>query len=269
MSDYKTAIIIPDQHVNQNSCLDRFTALGNFIVERQPDWILNMGDVGEWSDFYGNQNRKTKLDNTDYLENEILAIRKSQELIFTPAIKLQKKQKNGRKKVYRYLSELDLGNHDIRLQKALADNVSSGTIPAHIDKHLPWHACHFNKYYSVINPYQTVHERFGIAHSHHFINGTSSASKVDTIVNIAMGSAIGGHTHKAEFSATYTGQLRPTFGLQAGVFMDPASEPLQDWLGPQGFTNWWFGFVMLHGIDGRGGFEPEFISVERLQREFL
>ena len=60
----KSVLVIPDGHVDDIQDLSRWAYLGNLIVERKPDMIVQLGDfvtVGSLSHF--DMNKKRKMEN--------------------------------------------------------------------------------------------------------------------------------------------------------------------------------------------------------------
>lgn len=243
--------------------LRRFDALGNLIESRRPDYVINMGDMGEFSELYGISGKRSwsyKKETELSVSKELERIDEAHKRLFGPYKKYVEKNKKNRKKYSAVHSVLCEGNHDERPKLFYKYN----------EKNTPCVITDFfnpKDYYNEVFKYQNPVNIEGILFSHNFVNGTSTASTVDTIIKLAAGSAVGAHSHKGECSLTYNAVGRPTFGLQPGWFYDP-DDARPDWVGAQGGGSWWNGVVYLHGVDGFGYFDPEYIGTPRLLREY-
>jgi hypothetical protein len=209
---------------------------------------------------------KYSEDTVDKIESELAQKDAANQLTFKQVYKLQARQKKAKKKPYNPESIFCTGNHDDRAR--LYWEFNRDDFKARYPKMKCEDWLGFNRYYNKVFGFQYPAVIEGIVFSHNFVNGTSQASTVDGIIKIAAQSAVGFHSHKAEFKASQTATGRPIYGLQAGWFFDPDDKML-DWVGPMGGSDWTNTVVMLHGMDGSGYFEPEFISTKRLLKEYL
>ena len=260
---YKSILILPDQHVQHNQNLRRFDALGNLIDQRRPDYVVNMGDMGEFQCLYGISGKRSwtfKEETEIEVESDLCEISIAHNKLFGVYKKTCEKARKNRKKLKPLRRVLCYGNHDIRalLFYKFNQNKTNRKIDELFDP---------RDFYDEIYAYQVPVEIEGILFSHNFVNGTSTASTVDTIAKLAAGSAVGAHSHKGECSLSYNAVGRPTFALQPGWFYDP-EDPRPDWVGAQGGGSWWNGVTYLHGVDGSGYFDPEFIGINRLLKEY-
>jgi hypothetical protein len=262
---YKTILAIPDQHIVQKQNLRRFEALGNLILDQQLDYVVNGGDMFDACSFYGiTTKRSWSVNDTNYIEyvKDREHGQQASELMFNPLLKRNAKLLSWKKRPLETKRIFCLGNHDIRFTKFVELNPSSFEFCYKVDP------IGQNSYWDEIHPFQAPVEIEGILFSHNYVNGTSTASTVETISKLASQSAVGFHSHKGEFKASSTTTGRSLNTLQAGWFSDP-EDPLPAWCGTQGGKDWWNGVVILHGVDGKGNFDPEFIRTERLLHEYL
>lgn len=266
MSCYKSILAIPDQHININSNLRRFEALGNLVVERKPDYIVNGGDMVEMSCLYGIHGKKSwsfRPETADVVESELQRARLANELLFNETFNLANRRISQKKRPYWPITHYCFGNHDHRA--VLYWNMNRGEFNERTNQTLnEWLG--FDEYWDNVHDFQKPIEIEGIVFSHHYTNGTAVASTVDTIGKLTAQSAVGFHSHKLEFKATKSVTNRPVYCMQGGWFSDP-DDPTPEWA--TGGNDWYNCVVILNGVTGKGHFEPEVISTERLIKEYL
>lgn len=268
---YKTIISIPDQHIEAGQNLRRFDALGNLITVLNPDYVVNGGDMFDFALLYGISVKKNwafKVETADLIDGELEAGYQAYKRMWDPILKEQEKAKKRKKKPPALPQRhWCIGNHDTRLAYYVKQNQEEFASRWAVNDPLEdvWNQ---NEFWEYQYPYQYPAEIEGILFCHNYVSGTNTTSKAETIQGLACQSAVGYHTHKAEFLASSTAKGDPVFILQSGWFADP-DEVDPEWLGPQGGRNWWNGITILHGVDGTGRFEPEFMSTDRLIRDYL
>jgi len=79
-------------------------------------------------------------------------------------------------------------------------------------------------------------------------------------------SVVVAHSHLADFSSQVRADGRRISAVVAGRYIDP--EDHHDWAGQQTQRTWWSGVVVLGHCDGQGGFDPSWISLDALKREY-
>lgn len=269
MTLFKEAVIIPDRHLYEGTNHRRNDALGNFIADRRPDYIVDLGDIGDYQCLRRQASRasikaEALYDLRDQTDRDIEQVNEGIRRQFKPVLDLIEHQRHHKKRMYQFEAFLTKGNHDKRLDDMEAKYfVGEFALTKKIDYGL----------YQVTS-YQENIEFEGITVSHNFgrFNDRISEEPTSTaqIRNTVNSSCITGHTHVAEASLrrAYTG--KPSFVLQGGFFVDPTE--FEDVFAyeddPRYKNNWWNGITYLYGLDGTGYFEPEFIGFDRLLREY-
>lgn len=267
---YKTILCIPDQHIEAGQNLRRFEALGNLIVERKFNYVVNGGDMFEAKPLYGINAKKSwtpKKETVEIIEADIEHGTKAYETVWKPWEEYNKKLRSQKKKKLKIERIFCVGNHDERIFHFVRCNREYFAERWGVEDPLN-DVLNQEEFWDEIHGYQIPVEIEGILFSHNYPSGTSTASTNDTILKLASQSAVGFHSHKGSWDHTSTATGRPTPIIQCGWFADP-EESNPDWVGPQGGRSWFNGIVILNGVDGHGWFEPEIISTERLIREYL
>lgn len=266
----KSLISIPDAHIRPGQNLRRWEALGNFILERQPNYVVQGGDLFEAEPLYGITSKKSwtpKSETVVSVEQELETGVKASELLWGPLNKQNAKLKAQKRKQIDIESHLCLGNHDARIQHFVRVNLEFFQERWGVDDPMN-DVLNQEDYWTFVHEYQKPIEIEGVLFSHNYTSGTATASTLDTILKLTSQSAVGYHSHKGEWTWSQTTTGRPTPIVQSGWFFDP-EEGTPNWVGPQGGRNWWNGFVVLNDLDGTGKFDPEFFNTERLIREYL
>ena len=265
----KTALVIPDGHAKHGVSNRRFDWLGQAIVDRKPDYIIDIGDFADLPQLYGISKRKITateqlMKEVDY---ELQAVRDAIQRTYYPLYLLQQHQRHSKRKIYSPKKIRTLGNHCDRFRLLMEHN------PEYFEDHrldsysIPYdgEGSLFYDRFQVNNvPFQELVEVEGIVFCHNYVNGTSGISTADGLLKHTHQSAVTGHTHKAEWKPDHSAFGKPVYGLQCGCFLDPDDNGT-DYAPDQAIKNWWTGIVILHGLDGSGYYEPEFIGARRLK----
>lgn len=252
----KSYLIIPDQHAHPNFNNDRADWLGKFMYDVKPDVVVNMGDAADMESL-SNYKSISDFSSVSY-GKDIDAHLDFQDRLWHKFRKAKKKQP------YKVVLH---GNHEDRLRKVLKES-------PHLAGErfgLSFKNYQFSDYYHEQIPYEGntpgVFTSDGVNFAHYFVSGImgrpiSGEHHATSLINKYHGSCVCSHSHLADWSIRTDSNDRKIMGLVAGCYQDYEST----WAGR---TNkmWWRGVVMLYGVD-HGEFDPEFISLQRIRREY-
>lgn len=237
-------LVLPDSQVRPGVNTDHLEALGNYIAEKRPDVIVNLGD---WFDMPSLSNYS--------LEGEREGLRYSDDI------------KSGRDAMERFTRpfrrirgysprmEFLEGNHENRVNRALNENPKlKGTISTD-DFQL-------KSYGWRVNPFLKVISVGGVQMSHYFISGTMGrpVSSAAALLRERQGSAIMGHVQSFQYAVHARTQQ---FAMFAGVFYTHT----ENYLGPQGNTCRPMVHVLHECRDGIG--DAMQVSADFLLRRYL
>lgn len=253
----KDYLIIPDQHAHPDHNNDRADWLGKLILDKKPDVVINMGDAADMPSLSSYDKGKSSFHGMNY-ERDIDAHLDFQDRLWHPLRKAKRKQP------YKVVLH---GNHENRLRKVLE-----------YDPHLAgekygvsFKNFSFSDYYHEQVPYngQTpgVFTLDGIAFAHYFISGImgrpiSGEHHAYSLIAKQYRSCVAAHSHTADFAIRTDVQGNHIQGLVCGVYQDYESK----WAGESNKL-WWRGVVYLRGVED-GRYDPEFISLGRIMREY-
>ena len=121
---------------------------------------------------------------------------------------------------------------------------------------------YFDEYHEYEHGAPSIARYNGVDFSHFFSSGnfgtaTSGIHHAYTVINNRHNSSVCGHSHKRDL---YFKDAPGSIGTVVGCFKGHE----ESWAG-QANKEWWHGCVMMHDVED-GRFEPEFVSLKRLER---
>jgi predicted phosphodiesterase len=259
----KTVLVIPDGHVDDVHDLSRFAYLGNLIVERKPDMIVQLGDfvtVGSLSHF--DMKKSRKMEGMRF-SSEMQAGRTALDLLFGPMNKYNEKMKVQKRKKYEPEVIWCEGNHEFRVESYLDYHPHLvGQLELFLPQNLNYGAYPITE----IVPYREFITRDGISYTHAPINAackpTTGKFALYRASEIFATSIVFGHLHRKEGLnlMRHGGGILQVFS--AGCFFEHVDDYA---LGAQNI--YWRGVQMLHVWD-EGRFDIEEIGIARLKEEY-
>lgn len=252
-------LILPigDCHVSADDDLDRFLYLGQYIIEKKPDYIVFMGDFLTFQCLSGwDRDKRMKMEGKRY-KKEIDTGNKALDIIFYPLNELQDRQRKNKEKIYRpeiiYLN----GNHENRLDRYLeSDPTFEGLVSVDQDLKLRERGIKFIPYreYYYINDIAFTHIPFNKAKE---ISGVNITKKVSQVM---FGSVVFAHTHcKAEENFKRHGQDDLQQVLVVGCFFEDEEDYIHGRI-----IEYWKGLVLLDSFKP-GRFDMETTTLEKMR----
>lgn len=258
----KTAVVFTDAHSSPHSSLSRFDALGRFILDKKPDAVACLGDLGNCDSV---SSYPVAYENTTTLKEDADTMIEAQQRLWAPTEKHNKKRRKSRHKRYTPLRLLAKGNHEERLDRAIMEQdagVGSVINPNSLFR--------FDQYWDQIAEYKEYIEYQDILMTHcptntmgNPITGVTRGRSIcfQTIQNILYG-----HTHS--FDVTTLGlvgnQNRVVTALNLPCFMDKGH--VEEYA-TGSTTKWTYGFIVLK-IPEPGDFSFELVSMDELYANY-
>jgi hypothetical protein len=243
----KTILFIPDCQVKPDEDLTYLRAIGQYLVDKKPDIIVNAGDFFDFPSLSSYDKGKLSFEGRR-LKKDIEAGKRGMEILLAPLREYQKSNPS-----YKPRMVFTLGNHEQRLMRLPTDNPElSGFIGYHLlDLEKDWEVHDFLKPVNIQ----------GINFVHYLSNpmtgkpyGGSAAAQLKSVGV----SFVAGHkqTLDVAIQPVLDGTMR--LGIVCG-----ASYPFEEgYKGYQG-NNHFRGVVMLY--EARNGFaDPSFVSTNFL-----
>ena len=261
-----TTLAIGDPHAEPNNDNVRFEALGNFIAERQPDNIVQMGDFLSLDSLSLHDEDKPLIKEGRRLKDDIEAGIDAYIKMMGPTKDLQDWQREKKKKIYSPDGTWILGNHEdraLRLVQRMPE------LEGYIDHRSllnvaadGWDIVDYRKYRYIE----------GVAFTHVPMNpknnqpisgkyvSARAAEIHDSPIVFAHTHLLQTHTIARHSDNPEGNQVR---ALNVGWFGDFKPGYVGD-----NTLDWWGGIVLLHHYD-KGKFDIETISMDRFKREYL
>lgn len=247
-------LVIGDPHAHPNHDNKRADLLGKLILDLRPDVVINMGDmydmpsmssydIGKKS-FHGRSYRKDLDAGLDFDDRMWAPIRRA------------KKRKP--------LAVVLEGNHEYRMKKAL-------DLSPELEGTIGFKDFGFERNYDQIVEYDGGTPGFvvidGISYAHFFTSGIKGLPiggehHAASLIAKQFVSCTVGHSHLADFAMRSRPDGSKIMGCVAGVFQDYRA----DWAGASNDL-WWRGVVIKRNVDN-GSYDPSFVSIEALEKEY-
>ena len=233
----------------------RFDWLGAYIYDIKPDICIDLGDGADMRSLNSYDTRYPQKIAAQSYEADIESYLDSQE-------RLRWRFKHHRRR-RPYWVGME-GNHEHRIKKAVEldprlEGEKYGVSFSHLQTRT-----YFDEYYEYVWGGPAITSYGGIDFAHYFSSGNfgrvvSGKHHAYSLIANRHNSSVCGHSHKRGF---YPADGPGSMGLVVGCYKGGKEE----WAG-QSNHDWWYGVVLLKDVDN-GLFEPEFISMKELERNY-
>lgn len=242
--------VIPDAQVRAGDDLSYLTAIGNYIVRKQPDVIVNLGDFADMPSLSSYDVGKKSFEGRRYT-TDIQAARNAMKALTDPISEYNARAKKNKEKQYRPRMILTLGNHENRINRAVEND-------AKLDGVLSIEDLGYEEFGWEVHNFLDVVLVDGIAYSHYFVTGIAGrpASTAAAQLRKTNMSSISGHQQGLQVA---TGSRADGARLQS-IIAGSCYEHEETYLGPQGNQHW-RGALMLHEVNN-GSFDLMPISLK-------
>jgi hypothetical protein len=252
-------LIVPDSHANPDISNDRFLWLGRFILDRQPDIIVNLGDLYDMNSLSSYDKGKKSFEGRRYkldIDVGVDALQKMDQ----PWNDFNNKRRNIRKARLKSPRKIiTLGNHEHRIIRAVEDSPQ-------LDGVLSLDNLRLQEFGYEVCPYRKAICIDGIYFSHNFPSGTlghpiGGVNIASSMITKNLVSSVCGHAHVFDYAIRARPDGTKAIGLCAGWYgEEPTYSDATDQL-------WVSCVTMLHDVYN-GDFDIETISIERIKRQY-
>ena len=250
----RTHLVIPDSHAHPLHHNKRAEYLGRLINDIKPDVVIHLGDSADMPSL-SSYDRGTKAFQGRNYRADIDAHLDFNERLWN-VVRAAKKRLP-----HRYFFE---GNHEHRIKKAI-------NLQPELEGAISFDDLSLYRYYDEVIEYNGrspgVKEVDGINYAHFFISGVmgksiGGAHPAYSILGKGHGSATAGDLHLLSYEVQTGIGGRRLQGLVAGCYQDYNS----DWAG-EANKLWWRGVVVKRNVSN-GNYDPSFISLDALKKEY-
>ncbi len=253
---YKKVLLIPDPHSSPDTSNERFSWIGNAILEEDPDLVICIGDFADLNSLSSYDKGKAAGANRRYTYD--IAAAKDALIRINEPLRLHNANRKNIRKAQRVLPRkvITLGNHENRIDRYNnANGELVGTLS--IDD------IGFEEFGWEIYPFKQTVAIEGVYFCHYFPSGVkgepiSGFNIASSIVVKNMVSSVCGHSHLYDHAVRHRPDGTQVTGLCCGWYGEtPGYDNATDSL-------WWSGLVMLHDMT-EGRFDVEQIGYERVR----
>lgn len=249
-------LVIPDCQVKPDHDLSYLSWIGNYIVDKQPDVIVNIGDFADMPSLSSYDVGTKSFEGRRY-KSDIEAAHKGMETLLTPLYRFNRKAAKAHRAQYKPHMVLTLGNHENRINKVTnTDPKLDGTISIN--------DLNYEKYGWNVSNFLDVVVIDGIAFSHYFCSGPLGRPCVSAAaqLNRKHQSCIAGHQQGLQISTGHRADGQRLTSIIAGsCYLHD-----EDYMGPQGNKHW-RGILVLHDVhDGEFDLMP--VSLKYLEKKY-
>lgn len=250
----RTHIVWSDGHNKPGSDQSINDWLGQLILDVRPDVVINNGDHWDMESLSSYDKGTRDFQGRSYIRDVESGI-EANDRIFGPI-------RRAKRRMPRRV--ITVGNHEFRVEKAL-------NLSPELDGAISLNNFNYKDYYNEVVNYEGstpgVIEIDGIYYAHYLVSGIlgrpiGGENSAATLLSKQGASCCVGHSHILDYSRRVGVDGRTRNGLVTGTFSTavPRFAGLSSRL-------WWRGLVILRNVDN-GDFDPEFVSLERLKKEY-
>lgn len=253
----KKIFVIPDMQIKPNVDLRFVYAIGRYLVDKKPDYAVNLGDMADMPSLSSYDKGKKSFEGRRY-KNDIESVVTAQDILFDPL-----NQYNAKVAVRKDAEPYDplkiflKGNHCGRIERAAElDPALEGTLDIDDLK--------LSDYWDRVYDFLRVVTLQGTAFSHYFTTGVMGRPAATAQMQLAKMhmSCISGHQPGRQ---TYTSKT-PDGRLLTSIIAGSSYDFDLDYMGLQGNIHW-RGVIMLHNATG-GTFDEVYIPIEYLKEKY-
>lgn len=251
----KTHLVIPDVQFRDGDNSDFLKCIGRYIVKKQPDVVVNIGDFADMPSLSSYDVGKKAFEGKRYTK-DVAAAKEAMQALLGPIKEFNKQAKLNKQKQYKPRMVLTLGNHEDRITRAVNSD-------AKLEGVLSLNDLEYEKDWEVF-PYLEVVVIDGIAYSHYFTSGALGrpCSSAATMLAKKHQSCIAGHQQGLQIAMGNRADGSPITAIIAGS----CYEHTEDYLGPQGNKHW-RGILMCHEVQD-GMFDLMPVSLKYLKTKY-
>lgn len=248
--------VIPDAQVKEGVDMRHLDWIGQYIVDKQPDVIVNIGDFADMPSLSSYDEGKKSFEGRRYTK-DIDAAHTGMARLLQPLRDLQHRQKKNGKKIYRPRMILTLGNHENRIERAINNDAKlEGLISTKdLGYEFDWEVHPFLQPVIINN----------VAFCHYFPSGAMGrpSSTANAQLNKQHMSCIAGHQQGFQMATGKAGDG----SLLTSVIAGSCYLHDEEYMGAFGNKHW-RGALMLYDVQPTGEFQLVPVPLTFLERKY-
>lgn len=255
-------LMIPDTQVSPGVNTDHLEALGHYIVDKQPEVIVHIGDHWDMSSLssYDRAGSKT-MEGQRYLE-DVESGNDAMDRLMKPINDLNDHRRRSKVKLYKPRLVFCYGNHENRINRATENDAKLDGVLSYDHFNLKKHKWETYDFLDIVNI-------DGINYSHYFVNPTGLTGypiggTIDNKLRHLGCSFSMGHQQHLQYGVKYAANGSQMHGLVAGSFYSHD----EDYLGPQKNRQYWRGVILKNDVHD-GQYDMCQVSLDYLVRRYM
>ena len=249
-------LCIPDCQVKPGVPLEHLTWAGKAIVEYKPDVVVNLGDFADMPSLSSHDKAGSKYFEGKRYKDDVAVVKQATQLLLSPLKAEQERRKRNKEKQYKPRMVMLMGNHENRINRAVANNpILEGTISTD--------DLEYKKNWEVYDFLKPVFIE-GVGFNHYWPVGAMGrpASSPSAIISKLHMSCIAGHQQGKQVAYGKKADGTAICSIIAGSYY-LHDEDYMDSLS----NKHWRGLVVLNEVNN-GHFDEMFLSIEYLKRKY-
>lgn len=246
--------IIPDVQIREGDDTSFLTRVGNYILAKKPDVIIQIGDFADMPSLSSYDVGKKDFEGKRYTK-DIKAAREAMDALLEPIKEYNHRAKKNKEKQYKPRMVLTLGNHEDRITRAVNNDPKLEGLLSLND--LPYNEWE-------VYPYLVPVEIDGIFYSHYFPTGVMGrpATTASAMISKLHSSCIAGHQQGKQIAYG----KKPDGSTITCIIAGSCYEHEELYLDHQSNKHW-RGIIMLHEVKD-GSFDEMFVSLNYLNKKY-
>jgi hypothetical protein len=249
-------LVIPDSQVKPDVDTSHLRAIGNYIVAKQPEIIVHLGDFADMPSLSSYDRGKKSFEGRRY-KNDINAAKAAMGELVGPLREYNATCSKNKKRMYAPQMHMLYGNHEHRIVRAINDD-------SKLDGTIGLEDLEYEKFGWTTHPFLEIVQLGGICFSHYFVSGVMGrpVTTAAALLQKKHMSCIAGHQQGKQISTAVRADGKQITAIIAGS----AYAHHEDYLTPQGNAHW-NGIVMCYDVRD-GEFDEGFVSLKYLMSKY-
>lgn len=250
-------LVIPDTQVAPGTPTAHLSWIGQYIVDKKPDVVMNLGDFWDMPALCSYDRLKPRKMEGRRVVDDIEAGNVAMDVLMEPLRAEQERQRRNKEKIYKPELHFILGNHEERIERAVDDD------PYQLEGVLGYDLLNLADW--TVHPFLEIADIDGVWYSHYFYNqktGKPLGSQPMTRLKDVGHTFTMGHQQGLQ-------EARRTLAdgtIQRAIIAGSCYLHRNDYMGPQG-DNDWSGILVKHEVRD-GQYDLMEVSLDYLCRRY-
>jgi hypothetical protein len=253
----RTHLVIPDTQAKPGTPNDALGWVGQYIVEKQPDVIVHLGDHFDGPSLSSYDVGKKDFEGRRY-RDDVDAANVAFDVLCEPMETHNRRKAKQSKKQYKPELVILHGNHEQRIQRAIDDDA------AHLDGIISLDDLNYSSHGWQVVPFLKPICIDGVWYAHYWANpmtGRPFGGNATTRLKQVGHSFTMGHQQVLDYAIRFVAGRSQHALIAGSCYLHT-----EKYLGPQG-NDHWRGCIVKHQVE-QGSYDPMFVSLDYLCRRF-